>query len=128
MVLDNGLTVEGAMNGILLHTDTATKLPDLAKLFFENRADAVIIRERGLPKGIVTPTDIIRGLVKTEKDLKDVQASDIMSSPIVSIERHEGLSLARSIMLDTGKRKLAVKKDYDIVGLIVETDILRRMG
>ena len=122
------LGVRDMMNGILYHADTNDDIVYITNLLFENNASAIIIRERGVPKGIVTSKDIIRALVTMDKEPSEIFAKEIMTSPIVSVNFDESVDQARILMLERGIRKLPVQKGVDIIGLLVETDLIRDLS
>ncbi len=122
------LGVRDMMNGILYHADIADDIIYITNLLFENNANALIIRERGVPKGIITSKDIIRALVTMDKEPSEIFAKEVMTSPIVSVNSNESVDQARVLMLERGIRKLPVQKGVDIIGLLVETDLIRDLS
>ena len=117
--------VRHRMNGVLLHTDKHTTIIDCAKLLHENSAHAIIVRDEGMPIGIITSKDIVRAIITMDGDPEKIFAKHIMNTPITTIGHEEDITKAREIMLATGRSKVAVKKNYDIIGLVVEKDLLR---
>ena len=89
---------------LLLHDDKTTSVTSImtpAPLETANRSDYVdtiirtmtvkskssvlILNELKHPEGIITERDIVRRLVFESKDAKLTQASEIMSSPLISV-------------------------------------------
>jgi len=122
------LLVKNAMNGVLMHADVNANLYQLTRLLIDGYANAIIVRQGGVPKGIVTAKDILRSLTLKNRNPGEILAGDIMSSPIVSVDHDKGLEHARRIVLESGKRKLAVRKDFDIIGLLVLDDMIRDLS
>lgn len=120
--------VADMMNGVLFHSDKSENLIYLTRLLLDNNADAIIVRERGVPVGIVTSKDVLNGLLKMKQDPENIKAADVMSSPIVAIEHDQAVHEARELMLSHGIKKIPVRKDYDVVGLLVQTDIIRDLS
>jgi CBS domain-containing protein len=120
-----GIPVVNMMNGVLLHADQNENLLFLTQLLVENNAHAVLIRDQGSPIGIVTAKDILRSLINLGGDPTKIIAKDAMSSPLIAVDYDQDVTSARELMLDHGVRKLPVKKDMDVIGLLVQEDLIK---
>ncbi|MFH1510306.1 MAG: CBS domain-containing protein [Candidatus Woesearchaeota archaeon] len=120
------LHVHHIMNGVCMHCDVSSTLSEITCLLVDNNANAVIVRERGVPVGIITARDIVRTMVESDTD--SIQAKEIMTSPIVSVEHDSDIVSARQVMVNNNLSKLPVKKEIDIVGLLVQDDIIRDLS
>jgi acetoin utilization protein AcuB len=94
--------------------------------------------ERGRLVGIVTDRDLRHrlftpgvfrdlGSVPVETLLKGVLVSDVMSSPVVAVAPEDDLEDAAKMMLEDKVGSLPVVESGRIVGMITETDLLRRI-
>jgi len=119
-----GLFVADYMNGVVLHADQSESLVYLTRMIVQNNADALIIRDGGVPVGFVTSMHILRVLLHSDKPPSSIPAGDVMG-PLVSVDHKEHILNARSKMLQEGLQQIPVKKDNDIIGLLVETDLIR---
>lgn len=120
------LNVHHIMNGVVMHCEVSVTLPEITRLLVDNNASAVIVRERGVPVGIITARDIVRTIL--EADSEAVSAKEIMTSPIVSVNHDSDIVSARQLMMNNNLSKLPVKRDIDIVGLLVQDDIIRDLS
>jgi CBS domain-containing protein len=127
IVAESSLRVEHVMNGVLLHADQHESLLYITRLLVENNANAIIVRDAGVPVGIITARDILKGLV-VAKDPLAVVAKEMMTTPIISIESTANITDARDVMVEQGLSKLAVAQGDDIVGLLVQDDIIRDLS
>lgn len=93
----------------------------------KNRGCVVILDESGHPAGIITERDIVRRLVFTNKDSKTTSASEIMSSPLISVNDDAYVYDVAAIMAKYGIRRLPVVKDNVLLGIVTATDLARRM-
>ena len=111
------------MNGILMHADKAVQMTEVIGLIYRNNADAVVIRENGIPKGLITPMDIVQ-LFALNKDPGATLAGEVMNSPIISVEHNADVAVARDMMTNQNLKVLPVRMEYDIIGLVVANDLL----
>jgi CBS domain-containing protein len=98
---------------------------DLATLMRSWKVGSVIIIEDGIPMGIVTEKDFVEKLVAEDKLPSKVKASQIMSSPLVTIGPRESVATAGRKMAQNRLRRLPVVVGEQLVGMVTENDITR---
>jgi CBS domain-containing protein len=87
-----------------------------------------IVTDRDLRHLLFDPTVFEAvGAVAVDRLLKTVPVKDVMSSPVMSAGPDDDLERAARLMLEDKIGSLPVVKDGVIVGLITETDLLRRI-
>jgi CBS domain-containing protein len=97
-----------------------------------------VVDRAGALAGIVTDRDLRHHLFRpnvfteigrtpVDELLSGVKLWEIMSSPVVSIAPDEDLERAARLMLEDKLGSLPVVEDGRIVGIITETDLLRRI-
>jgi CBS domain-containing protein len=74
--------------------------------------------------GIVTERDILRKLVEAD-EYKTLKVSDVMSSPLITIDGQAAIGEAADLITEKGIRRLLVTIDGKIRGIITERDIIR---
>ena len=79
------------------------------------------------PEGIITERDIVRRLVFECKDAKLTKASDIMSSPLISLSDDAYIYDAALVMIKYSIRRLPIIKDNVLLGVVTATDLARRL-
>ncbi len=102
-------------------SDTASIIVD--KMVTRN-IGAIIVASGGKPVGIITERDILERVIKAHKDPNETAATDIMSSPIITIEFNKTLTDALKIMQKKRIRRLAVTRGGNLTGIITERRIL----
>jgi signal-transduction protein with cAMP-binding, CBS, and nucleotidyltransferase domain len=107
-----------------LFSDPVTKI---AEKMFANNIGAVIIISGGLPKGIITERDIVKGIVRGHKDPKTTKSQEIMSSPLFTVETENTVFEAYNLMKEKNVRRLAVTRNGKLVGMITERRLLNSM-
>lgn len=128
MVEESRFAVRLYMNGLHLNADADESLTSVANLLFRNNANAIIIREGGIPSGIITSKDIIRGLISIKKDPRDISAKEVMTKPMVKVHHATSIHEARELMLQARVRMLPVERDSEIIGLMVQSDLLKDLS
>lgn len=97
-------------------------LHKVLEFFATHSTDAVIITEKSLPIGILTPKDILRALYNV--DNTGLLVKEFMSYPLKSFD--ESLSVADILdaMEDDTYHKIVVTKGHQIIGIIDKRDLL----
>jgi CBS domain-containing protein len=98
----------------------STPITEIALTMAEQNIGAVIVARDFEVLGIVTERDIIERVATGKKDLHDMVAQDIMTSPAITIHYDRTLQEALKIMNQNRVRRLVVIKDASIFGLVTE--------
>ena len=85
-----------------------------------NNVDSVIVTENNSPIGIIDKNDILRKILKQQRDPEKTYAKEIMSLPIIKIESTEPLTEAFKMMRRTKIQRLAVFKNGKLVGMLTQ--------
>jgi acetoin utilization protein AcuB len=87
-----------------------------------------IVTDRDLRHRLFAP-DVFRsiGTVPVEKLLSTVRVGDVMSAPVVSIGPEADLQEAARVMAERKLGSLPVVERDRVVGIVTETDVLRRI-
>jgi CBS domain-containing protein len=101
-----------------------------AKMMSKNKRNEgyIIILEKGKPVGIVTERDIVNKGVAKGLDPSKTKISEIMSTPLITINPDEDMLDASNLMVEKNVRKLVVTKDEIIYGIITSKDIAQQCG
>lgn len=100
---------------------------DIAQKMVENKIGSIIIERNKLPIGIITDKDL-RSKIATGLFPIDVEAKQIMSSPVITVAENLSVAEAQIIMLKYNVGHLCVTIDgtihSEIKGIISEHDIV----
>ena len=112
------------MSKNVLYLPEASTVVEAARSMQKNGIAAAIVTKNGKPVGIVTERDILYKVVAGGMDPRKAKVSEIMSSPIQTIEDDSkaGEALAKMTRLEI--RRLAVMHEGKIVGLVVQKGIV----
>ncbi len=88
---------------------------------------AVVVISAGKPVGIITERDILKRVILEERDPRSTFCQDIMSKPLITVRPDTPLSEALAIMRRNGIRRLPVVEKGELVGIVTEKDIIRKI-
>ncbi|MFH0862241.1 MAG: CBS domain-containing protein [Candidatus Altiarchaeota archaeon] len=98
------------------------------KLMVANNISGVVVEEGKKAVGIITMKDIIRRVVANERDIYGTQVSEVMSSPVQTINQLTALERAASWMGEHKiKRLVAVDDKNKAVGIVTVMDIVSKL-
>ena len=85
---------------------------------------SLLVKEGEKFVGIVTETDLTRKMLAKGLDLKTTKVSEIMTTPLLTIDCHEPLVTANQLMAKKKIRHLGVTENDEVVGLISVRDLV----
>lgn len=105
--------------------DYDVTITDAAKVMAadKNFGGYVIILKKGKPLGMITERDIVNEIIAKEIDPSKVKVTEIMSTPLITIDPDDDLLKASELMEENNVRKVAVMKGEIIYGIITAKDI-----
>ena len=116
--------VNQVMNKDVLTSDKSTSLQDAAQKMKKSNIGCVIVTDDTNPLGIITERDFVTKVAAEGRPLF-TEISEVMSSPLITIDSEETIWEASEMMKEKGIHKLPVKENGKIVGIITTTDIVR---
>ena len=119
------LKAEDVMVTEVLTLDEEMSVKEAADIMAKEGFSYAIITKKGTAVGIMTERDILKRIVAEDKNSKKTKVKDIMSSPLVQIERGTDLEKASRLMFKKQIKSLPVVENNQLVGLVNLTDIFR---
>ena len=116
------------MRSPVITVDFNTLVRDVAILMTNKLIGSIIITRGGIPVGIVTKRDIIQRLVASCDDPCVTKAGDIMSSPLISTQKEQGLLDVMREMRSKVITQIVVMKGDEMVGIVSERDLIRAVS
>ena len=89
----------------------------------DQRIGSLLVKKGNDFSGIITETDVVRAVAERD-DVAATSVVQVMSSPILTVERKLSPHYARELMADKRIRHLAVTEDGKIVGILSARDLL----
>ena len=125
-------------DGIITIRDTATCHEAAEKMVRHRVRHLPVVTGQGTLCGVVTDRDLRHylfepetlrqvGTVSVEKLLKAIPVARVMSSPVVTVDADESLESGARVMLEGKLGSLPVTDNGRLVGIVTETDLLRRI-
>ncbi|MCV0373530.1 MAG: CBS domain-containing protein [Nitrosarchaeum sp.] len=111
------------MSRAVISVNPATTSFQIAKMMEQGGIGAVLVQEGQNHIGIITDRDYAIKIAANNMP-HDTPASDIMSSPLVTISHDKTAAEAARTMSVMKIRKLAVSDNNCIVGIITSTDLV----
>jgi len=107
--------------------DINKSVVDAATLMNEKTIGCLVVVNKDVPVGIVTERDVVRKAVA--KNLPShVKISEIMSTPLITIDPDSSLREAARLMLKNKIRRLPVVKTNKLDGILVASDFARHLS
>ena len=116
--------VNHIMSRNVLTVDKSTSLQQTALNMRKSNIGCVIVTEDTKPIGIVTERDFVTKIAAEGMPLF-TDISEVMSSPLITIDPEETIWEAAEMMKEKGIHKLPVKENEQIVGIVTTTDIVK---
>jgi CBS domain-containing protein len=95
-----------------------------AKVMLEHNIGGLVVVEEKEPIGIITEKDFTKVLSRNE-DPSSLKVEDTMSKELITISPNTSILDAAKLMTTKGIRKLPVKEDGKLVGILTAEDIVR---
>lgn len=122
--MDIDRPVQEVMSSRVITADINDSLPDIAKEMIKYDRSSVIVAENGKPTGIITERDISRKIIPDDRKPSSVPLSEIMTSPLITINQNTPVSDAIRMMLSNKIRRLPVLRNDTLVGIVTSQDII----
>ena len=116
--------VNQIMSENVLTVEKSTSLQDAAQDMKKLGVGCAIITENDKPLGIVTERDFVTKIAAEGRPLF-TEISEVMSSPLITIDPEETIWEASDIMREKLIHKLPVKENEKIIGIVTTTDIVK---
>ncbi|WP_408669650.1 CBS domain-containing protein [Methanochimaera problematica] len=95
-----------------------------AEKMCRNEVGSCIVLQNNMPKGIVTEEDLNCKVVAKNKKPDEVYVSEIMSTPLITIDSDKKIGDATHMMVKNKVRRLPVVENQRVIGLVTVRDIL----
>jgi len=104
----------------LFFIDGLSSVRDAAQFMKAKNVQALIIKKRNNEDahGIITVTDIIKGVIIPNKTLDEVSVYEIMSKPVFSIPSQLNVKYVPRLMLNHNIKIAPVEENGEMIGLI----------
>ncbi len=112
------------MSSPVMRIDSESNVQDAAILMETNHIGSLIVEKFGDDVGIVTEKDLMKKVVAKGKNLEEVLVEDVMTKPILSMDRYLPIEEANLYMQKKKIRHLAITEEDKIVGILSISDLV----
>ena len=116
-------TIEQIMTRELSVISKATTIQEAAGQMHDQLIGSLLVKEGEEYSGIITEADIVRAVAQ-QMNVAVVTVEEVMSSPILTVEKNLSPHYARDVMGGKRIRHLAVTDTGAIVGIVSARDLL----
>jgi CBS domain-containing protein len=114
---------------ITANVESNPSVLDIANMMIKSKVGSVVLLKAGKPAGIITERDVIKKVSSLNKKPRDIQAADIMSSPLITVKAYDSVDTAAALMSKNKIKRLPVlETDGSIAGMLSVTDIAKRLA
>lgn len=117
-------TVGDVMIKDVVTVEGGASVQEAARKMVNNKIGSVIVVKDGVPVGIITKLDIVTRAVKKGDVAMPVE--DIMSSPILTIDKDKDLVEAGEMMNRMDVKRLLIMEGNRAAGIISMSDIIKK--
>jgi CBS domain-containing protein len=122
--METDLAVSDVMSRRLITADVSETADKLGKLMTEAKVGSIIITKETHPVGIVTERDLVAKVISEGLLPASVKASNLMSTPLITIAPEKSVELASREMAHRRIRRLPVVQGNKLIGLLSDSDLL----
>ncbi len=108
----------------ILSIDSQANIHDLTEFMEDKNVGSLLVTEGSEFIGIVTERDLTRKVLRQKLDPETTKVSEIMSSPIMTLDGGRPVTEANQYMADKKIRHLAVTDEGKIVGMLSVKDLV----
>ena len=108
----------------LVTIEGSASVKEASETMLEKGIGSIVVTEKGTPVGIVTKSDLLGRVIVECKDPKECKICEIMSSPLISIEKNTPILDAMRELRHRKVRRLLVSDGEKIVGIVSEYDMI----
>jgi CBS domain-containing protein len=122
---ENIITVKDIMTEKIISVLPETNIVEASTKMASLDISSLLIKTGDDYVGIFTDRDVMKRVVAVGLDPNTTLVREIMSSPLITINEDTGIEEAAKRMRDGKIRRLIVKNEVKVVGIISESDIAR---
>ena len=109
----------------LITIDGGSTIKEAAEVMLEHGIGSIVVTQDGKPVGIITKSDLLSRVIVECRDPRECEVTKIMSKPLISVDKDTPILEAMRILKNRKIRRLLVKDEEKLVGIVSETDMVR---
>ncbi len=118
------VSVKKVMTKNPLKVDMTTTIREVAEIMKTKKVGSILVNQQDKTVGIITETDLCRRVIGEDRVPYITPVSQVMSSPVLTIQGDASIYDAQDLMDKHKIRHLLVIDDDEVVGLISIRDLI----
>lgn len=120
------LSIKRLMDRRIILVDESTTLTEAMEEMHDSQVWSLVVLREGQPFGVVTERDLLRRCFRPGLDPDILTVGQIMSFPLVTIDKNLGAGAALNLLMtDEIRRLYVVDGERKIIGRVTQTGCLR---
>jgi signal-transduction protein with cAMP-binding, CBS, and nucleotidyltransferase domain len=108
--------------------DSDVPVRQAAQHMAHKKIGALLVRQNGALKGIVTERDLVQKVLSEEEDANSLLVKAVMNHPLIDIDINRTIHDASDLMAEKWIRHLPVTENRNIVGILSVRDLIRMIA
>ena len=100
-------------------------ITEAADLMKKKGISCLVITCGDIIEGIITERDVLRKIVANQKMFHQIDVSEIMSAPVVTVDEDMSVHDAVNMMQEKHIRRIVIAKDEKMIGIVTESDFVK---
>ncbi|MEB0028583.1 CBS domain-containing protein [Pseudomonas sp. MH9.2] len=101
------------------------KVLEALKVMADKNVGALPVMENGQVVGVISERDYARKVILQGRSSEGTSVSEIMSTPVLTVDSHQSIDTCMGIMTDRHLRHLPVVEDGKLLGLLSIGDLVK---
>lgn len=119
------MSISELMTQPVMRIDEDSTIQEAVEIMGKESFGTLLVTRDGKDVGILTAGDIISKVVSKKKDLETIKVKDLMSSPLVTIDKKTTGEDALRTMVKNDVRRLLITDNEKIVGIFTTSDVTK---
>jgi predicted transcriptional regulator len=119
------MSISELMTHPVMRIDEDSTIQEAVEIMGKESFGTLLVTREGKDVGIITAGDIISKIVAKKKEVETITVKEIMSSPLVTIDKQMTGEDALRTMVNNDVRRLLITDNEEIVGIFTTSDITK---
>lgn len=119
------MSISALMTHPVTRIDEDATIQEAVEIMGKESFGTLLVTREGKDVGIITAGDIISKIVAKKKEVETIKVKEIMSSPLVTLDKKMTGEDALRTMVNNDVRRLLITDNEEIVGIFTTSDITK---
>ena len=119
------MMISKLMTQPVIRIDEDSTIQEAVEIMGKENFGTLLVTRHGKDVGIITAGDIISKVIAKKEDLETIKVKEIMSSPLVTVDKKTTGEDALRTMVKNDVRRLLITDNEKIVGIFTTSDVTK---